>query len=278
MRAERVAAAADFLAATVGVRGSEPVMTNVLGTVAQSVVEGRRYASCWWWLVRDDEGDVVGCAARTAPWNLAVSPMPLAAATALGRAVAGADPGLPGVTGERAVAQAVLTGFGSPRAAFVAVEEVVHVLAGLRPPAGVPGAARQACRDEVELLVQWHEQFASDAGLPARDLLTSVEQRLRTGGLWWWMDGDERVSMAGHVAPLATPGGAVGRIGPVFTPERFRRRGYAGAVTAAVVEQLLPRCATVMLLADAANPTSNGVYERLGFSPVAYIVELNLTS
>ena len=275
MRAERVAEASEFLAATAALRASEPVMTNVLGTVARSVLEGRRYASCWWWLVRDDAGDVVGCAVRTAPWNLAVSPMPLEVATTLGLAVAQADPELPGVTGERAVAEALLAGYASPRTAVTTIDEVVHVLAELRPPAGVPGAVRRASWDEVEVLVEWHAQFAADAGLPPRDLLASVEQRLRTAGLWWWVDGGERVSMAGHVAPLETPGGAVGRVGPVFTPERFRRRGYGAAVTAAVVEQLLPRCATVMLYADASNPTSNGVYERLGFRRVAQIVELN---
>jgi predicted GNAT family acetyltransferase len=31
-----------------------------------------------------------------------------------------------------------------------------------------------------------------------------------------------------------------------------------------------------MLFADAANPTSNGVYERLGFRPVAEVVEARL--
>lgn len=254
-------------------------MTNLLGTVAQSVLEGRRYSSCWWWVVRAgtaDNAQVVGCAVRTSPWNLAVSPMPLEAATALGRALAPADPELPGVTGERAVAEAVLAGYASPRTSAIAIVEVVHVLTELRPPAGVPGAARQASWDEIDVLVDWHVQFAADAGLPVRDLRAAVEQRMRTAGLWWWVDGGERVSMAGHVAPLETPGGAVGRVGPVFTPERFRRRGYGGAVTAAVVEQLLPGCATVMLYADASNPTSNGVYERLGFHRVAQIVELNL--
>jgi predicted GNAT family acetyltransferase len=84
------------------------------------------------------------------------------------------------------------------------------------------------------------------------------------------------VSLAGHVAPVATPGGVVGRIGPVFTPERFRRRGYAAAVTAAVARRLQARCSVVMLFADAANPTSNGVYRRLGFHPAGEVVDVEL--
>ncbi len=133
-----------------------------------------------------------------------------------------------------------------------------------------------AGHDQVDLLVDWHEQFARDAGLPARDLERSVRQRVDEGGLYWWQVDGAPVSMAGHVAPLATQGGAVARIGPVFTPQRFRRRGYGAAVTAEVVRRLRPRCSTVMLFTDAANPTSNGVYERLGFRPVAELVEVTL--
>jgi predicted GNAT family acetyltransferase len=63
----------------------------------------------------------------------------------------------------------------------------------------------------------------------------------------------------------------------VYTPERLRRRGYGAAVTAAVVEHLLPRTVAILLYTDAANPTSNGIYERLGFSHVADVVDLDLT-
>jgi predicted GNAT family acetyltransferase len=33
----------------------------------------------------------------------------------------------------------------------------------------------------------------------------------------------------------------------------------------------------ILLYTDAANPTSNGIYERLGFSHVADVVDLDLT-
>ena len=71
--------------------------------------------------------------------------------------------------------------------------------------------------------------------------------------------------MAGHAAPVNTPAGRVVRIGPVYTPEALRGHGYASAVTAALSEHLLNQGATVMLHADADNPTSNAIYQRLGF-------------
>ena len=74
---------------------------------------------------------------------------------------------------------------------------------------------------------------------------------------------------------VQTPAGSVARIGPVFTPAHLRGRGYASAVTAALSDELLQRCAVVMLFTDAANPTSNAVYARLGYKVVADVVEVS---
>ena len=60
------------------------------------------------------------------------------------------------------------------------------------------------------------------------------------------------------------------RIGPVFTPLALRGRGYGSAVTAAAAN-LARRGGVdeVVLFADLANPTSNGIYQRIGFEAVA---------
>ncbi len=73
------------------------------------------------------------------------------------------------------------------------------------------------------------------------------------------------VSMAGVNRPL---GGTV-RVGPVYTPVAYRRRGYAAAVTAAVSRAALEAgAAAVVLFTDLANATSNSPYQRLGYRPV----------
>jgi predicted GNAT family acetyltransferase len=62
----------------------------------------------------------------------------------------------------------------------------------------------------------------------------------------------------------------VPRIAPVYTPPEHRRRGYAAAATAGVCQRVLAAGAVaVVLVADRANPTATGVYERIGFRPVA---------
>ena len=56
----------------------------------------------------------------------------------------------------------------------------------------------------------------------------------------------------------------------VYTPPAHRNRGYASAAVAALSQQLLDAgwefCS---LFTDLANPTSNSIYQRIGYRPVA---------
>jgi predicted GNAT family acetyltransferase len=60
------------------------------------------------------------------------------------------------------------------------------------------------------------------------------------------------------------------RVAPVYTPAPLRGRGYAGAATTEVSRAALAAGADeVLLFTDLANPTSNGLYQRIGYRPVA---------
>ncbi len=272
MRARQVEDAAGFLAATRELRAADPVRTNVLGSVATGVVEGRAYEAEHWWVVEDDDGTVLGAAVWTVPYRLLVGPMPDDAADALGRAVAelGTDP--PGVIGPSAVAQRVADAAGLT--ATVATRERVLVLHEFAPATGVPGGARRATPADEDLGAAWLEQFARDADTFLPDPRESFVGRL-ANNRFWEVDGVP-VALAGHAPLVPSPGATVARVGPVFTPAEHRRRGYAGAVTSAIVTELLEVADVVMLFTDEANPTSNGVYERLGFRHVADVVDLDL--
>jgi predicted GNAT family acetyltransferase len=88
----------------------------------------------------------------------------------------------------------------------------------------------------------------------------------RSGGLVWLDEGGTRVSVACYKAP--TMNGI--RIGPVYTPPELRRRGYAGAVTAATTQLMLDRgYGFACLYTDAGNATANHVYESIGYAFVA---------
>jgi predicted GNAT family acetyltransferase len=82
---------------------------------------------------------------------------------------------------------------------------------------------------------------------------------------FFWTVEDEPVSMAGivrrtrHAAAIAS----------VYTPPELRGRGYAGSVTAAVVERVFAEGKSIgCLYTDLRNPFSNRCYAKIGFKPV----------
>jgi predicted GNAT family acetyltransferase len=71
------------------------------------------------------------------------------------------------------------------------------------------------------------------------------------------------------MAGISRPEAGMVRVAAVYTPPEVRGRGYGGAVTAAVTRSALDAgAAHVVLFTDLANPTSNALYQRLGFRPV----------
>jgi predicted GNAT family acetyltransferase len=65
------------------------------------------------------------------------------------------------------------------------------------------------------------------------------------------------------------PSAGVVRIRYVFTPAALRGRGYAGVATgAACASAFRDGASEVVLFTDLDNPTSNALYQRLGFRPV----------
>ncbi|MGA5188082.1 GNAT family N-acetyltransferase [Streptomyces griseoincarnatus] len=144
----------------------------------------------------------------------------------------------------------------------------LYRLGALTPPRPHPeGRAHLAGAEDRELVVRRCREFSVEVGeQPSIDLVDAGSwDRSRFGDrhftFWRTPDGTP-VSMA---AVTSVTGGMV-RVDPVHTPPRFRGHGYAGAVTAAVSRAALRAGATdVVLFADPANPTSNALYQRLGY-------------
>ena len=143
----------------------------------------------------------------------------------------------------------------------------------IRPEPGPEGAARLADRRDRDLLTEWFGAFVRDVGDPPRqDHGTAVDERLSYGGLTVWTASGAPVSMAGVTRSVA---GMV-RVGSVYTPPALRGRGYAGAMTAAVSQAARDAASReVVLFTDLANPTSNALYQRLGYRPVEDRVTLS---
>lgn len=229
-----------------------------------------------WWSERG--GDVTGAFLRAPPHRLSMTRLPDAAHRPLAEAYIGSarEPRLAGVLGPEATALSFagawdgLTGSGWR----LRCRERLYCLGELLPPA-VPasGSGRIADKTDRALLVHWWAAFSRELALPHdRDPGHVVEERLSHGGLLLWEDGGQPVSMAG----VSRTAAGMARIGPVFTPGRLRGRGYASALTAMLSRLTLEAGAReVVLFADLANPTSNALYQRIGYREVADYVEVD---
>ena len=71
----------------------------------------------------------------------------------------------------------------------------------------------------------------------------------------------------------STPNGV--RVGPVYTPSEQRCQGYATELVAAMTRHLLAGDRRFCFLyTDLSNPTSNAIYERIGYTLVAESAEI----
>lgn len=228
------------------------------------------------WLV-EDGGAVVAAALRTPPFNLVLArPQSDAALDALAGAV---DEPLPGVVGALPEADRFAAAWAERRGATprVGFRQGVYALDRVRPVSGVAGLMREATLDDRPLILDWWRAFAVEA-LPDDDpgldrAERSVDHRLRAdaAGIVLWDDAGP-VSLAGYGG--GTPSGI--RIGPVYTPPELRGRGYASALVAALSERLLAAGRRFCFLyTDLANPTSNRIYERIGYERVCESAQIS---
>jgi GNAT superfamily N-acetyltransferase len=134
------------------------------------------------------------------------------------------------------------------------------------PPISATGAGRLATGERFDLCLRWFEEMRAEVGGGVGgDLSDLVDRRIASRLVWLWETDGEPVSLAARSPDAA----GVARIGPVYTPPHRRRRGFASAVTYVCARDALDRGSTsVVLFTDRANPTSNAIYQTIGFRPI----------
>ena len=215
-----------------------------------------------WWL---DHGErVAGAFLQTPPFPLLLTTAP----DVLQLVKLLADRPLPGVNGPADDAEEFAAAWREVTGARIetGMQSRLYRLGELTPPdPAPPGAARVAQIGDRGLLIAWMAAFHRDIGEELRDLDGMVDEKLSYGGLVLWEVDGVPVSTAGNTR---LESGMV-RVLAVYTPPELRGRGYAGAVTSVVSRAALDAGARdVVLFTDLANPTSNALYQRLGYRPV----------
>ena len=252
------------------------VLLTVLGTLRERGSSAFGNAAPVFGWHESSGGDVDGAFLQTPPFPLLVARLPEGTAASLIEALS-ADGRQP--NGANVV--------GSDEAGFIAAWTAVtggsatarqrsrlFRLARLIPPDPWPaGAARVASQDDFALLVEWHTAFVAGIRAAGENPDRIVADRLSHSGLMIWEADGLPVAMAGRTREVA----GVVRIAPVYTAPAHRQRGYGGAVTAAASQAALDAGASaVVLFTNLANPTSNALYQRLGYRPVCDRVLLQL--
>jgi hypothetical protein len=162
-----------------------------------------------------------------------------------------------------------LTGAAKRQGMSQRIYEVRRVIA----PRWSRGRLRRATEADADLVVAWTEEFHREAvpGGPV-PLSEMSRRRITEGSVFLWDDGGP-VSMALKTRP--TQHGIT--VGAVYTPVEYRRRGYATSCVAALSQQLLDAgFEYCTLFTDLSNPTSNAIYQRIGYRPVCDFQEIML--
>jgi predicted GNAT family acetyltransferase len=247
---------------------ARPDVHTVPLTVLETLRAGQRFSDTdplFGWF--DTGGAVTGAISMTPPYGVLLAELPPGSEDELVAGIREQAAEVPDVMGtvEAAGRFAASWTAGTGLSTELAMRQRVYTLDGLRPPTPLPaGQARAAVPADLDVVMEWvtrfHEEAEASAAAPQPEM---YRRRIELGLMWLWQDEQANpVSMASRNVTVA----GVSRIGPVYTPPAARRHGYGTAVTAACTQDALDCGATqVVLFTDEANPTSNGIYQQLGY-------------
>lgn len=249
----------------------------ILGLVYTLIHDPSIYSQ-YYLAAAEDFGKLVLLAIRTPPHNLIISHVTDAKAlTLLANDVHSIYGGiLTGVIGTVPIGKmfADLWQITAGKPYHLNMRERIYQLSQVKPVTDIPGAFRMATPADRLLLIQWIAAFRQEAMavVDNSDVPQVVDRYFtsETRKMYLWEHNGEVVSMAGRGG--LTPNGA--RIGPVYTPPEYRKQGYASACVAALSQlQIDSGRKFCFLYTDLNNPTSNHIYQAIGYEPVCDVDE-----
>jgi len=160
---------------------------------------------------------------------------------------------------------ALWTSTSNTRVASVVHQRLYSLTQVLDLP-NVPGQLRRATAADIALVGRWFTEFDIEA-LNENDTGRARERaakRIDRREVYLWDDCQPR-SMAARDRPSRN----TITVNAVYTPPAARRQGFATATVAQLSrELLLEGYSACVLYTDLSNPTSNRIYQRIGYEPV----------
>jgi predicted GNAT family acetyltransferase len=241
-------------------------------TLGVAATLASRSSSDHLWVTVAEEGEVIGTAFHTPPYNVVLTGTSDEAVDLMARRIHEAGTTPPGVLGPSRLASrfsknwAEITGGTIGRG----LAQRIYQLDKVMPPASTAGELRQAESGDLDLLASWLDSFIEETGIPnpltGRQMASSGIDEKR---IFVWDNGGP-VSTALWNRPTKNGVG----INAVYTPGNERSRGYASAVVAALSQRMLDQGhAFCSLYTDLSNRTANDIYMSIGYKPVCDVDE-----
>src|SRR5215208_5452839 len=221
--------------------------------------------------VEDDRGRPLAVATMNRPFVLLLTGAEPPVARALADFLVQSKVDLPGVQAPSATAAAFAEAWAARTSAVLKPDMGLglYETRSVLPPRPAPGALRAAVGADAELnlLARWGDAFIAEAGTEPGDMRQHMSTAVNEQRLCVWCDPAPARPVSMVLWTGLTPGGV--RIGMVYTPPEFRGRGYASNAVAALTRRLLDSGRRFcFLFTDLANPTSNKIYQAVGYRHV----------
>ena len=228
----------------------------------------------------ENQESIVATAIQTPPrWLLLAKSTDLEAVKLIAKDIVLQNKSLPGVMGLKSEAETLARAWQSVtgKTFKLAMAMKIHQLENVRSVTFASGSLRLANQSDRSLLVKWIKAFESEAlgdNAVKSDYRLWFEKNIENRSLYVWQD---KVPVSMAVFGGATPNGI--RIGSVYTPPKYRSKGYATSCVAAVSQHLLNTgYKYCFLFTDVANPTSNHIYQKIGYQPMCEILNYSFKS
>jgi predicted GNAT family acetyltransferase len=136
-------------------------------------------------------------------------------------------------------------------------------------PKQISGMFRLAQTKDEKIIFNWLRAFHSEAVpndpiLSDDELIKNLREGIEKNQFFVWEDEGKLVSLVGSRRETSTDRW----IAPVYTPPELRGRGYASFLVASVSQIIVDSGKKAMLFTDLTNPTSNSIYQKIGFKSV----------
>ncbi|EEL59875.1 GNAT family N-acetyltransferase [Bacillus toyonensis] len=179
-------------------------------------------------------------------------------------------PDIPGLIGNKEIVQKLVEEIAvlENKKTNVVMKQGVYALQQIKKKWNEDGIFREITNDELPLIEKWIYQFCEDVKLPTtKEEAEQTAHTLITNNRLFGLEVDGKlVSVAAKTRPTTNNI----TVNFVYTPKEARKKGYASNCVAALSQRMLDEgYKTTTLYTDLANPTSNKIYQEIGYEQIA---------